>query len=427
MSHRNQGIGCIIKKKGSNKLHIKVPLYGHPFEQTTGLDDTEENRHKVRAFLDEVIKANRDGSLVFGDAFPGASLKIREKFAALEGRSAQLTPADITFGRFMDDIGYSFINKFVSGTMQDDYKAVLNARNLPFWSDKSFADINVHTVEQFATTLVKKDGGLLSKTTVTKVTSVMRKMINYAYLKYGWGTFKDPFKILKDILPCADAKESVRVLRFSEYKSILEAASISAQWYKPIIELMVLTGMIPSEIAALQHTDVTSKHISIHSSISRGRKKKGGKRAARTRNIKITDAIRRVIDELKLRKTPHLVTMEDGSVFNEHSFRTKVWKPKLVGALSGYDVPYCTRHTFIGWSLLLEIPEYVLTGLSGHSSKRMIFDVYGKYTDDLVDDYQDIKEYFGNDFCKVYNCKSSLGITPIDVNLKHPYSNRFFL
>jgi integrase len=34
----------------------------------------------------------------------------------------------------------------------------------------------------------------------------------------------------------------------------------------------------------------------------------------------------------------------------------------------------------------------------GHSSKKMIYDVYGDYVEGLEDDYSRILEYFGKDF-----------------------------
>ena len=39
-----------------------------------------------------------------------------------------------------------------------------------------------------------------------------------------------------------------------------------------------------------------------------------------------------------------------------------------------------------------------LVNLMGHSSKQMVYQVYGEYVEDLEDDVDDIIAYFGKDF-----------------------------
>jgi integrase len=39
-----------------------------------------------------------------------------------------------------------------------------------------------------------------------------------------------------------------------------------------------------------------------------------------------------------------------------------------------------------------------LVNLMGHSSKQMVYQVYGEYVEDLEDDVEDIIVYFGKDF-----------------------------
>ena len=39
-----------------------------------------------------------------------------------------------------------------------------------------------------------------------------------------------------------------------------------------------------------------------------------------------------------------------------------------------------------------------LVNLMGHSSKQMVYQVYGDYVEDLEDDVDDIIRYFGVDF-----------------------------
>jgi len=73
-------------------------------------------------------------------------------------------------------------------------------------------------------------------------------------------------------------------------------------------------------------------------------------------------------------------------------------------------VPYITRHTFATWSLTLRMDPNKLVNLMGHSSKKMIYEVYGKYVEGLETDAGKILEYFGNDF-KSLQTKKALAFT----------------
>ncbi|MDD2899608.1 MAG: histidine kinase dimerization/phospho-acceptor domain-containing protein [Desulfuromonadaceae bacterium] len=60
--------------------------------------------------------------------------------------------------------------------------------------------------------------------------------------------------------------------------------------------------------------------------------------------------------------------------------------------------PYTTRHTFVAWSLCIRQDLNKLVDLMGHSSKRIIYEVYGKYVKGLEEDQRLILEYFGKDY-----------------------------
>ena len=64
-------------------------------------------------------------------------------------------------------------------------------------------------------------------------------------------------------------------------------------------------------------------------------------------------------------------------------------------------VPYTTRHSFAAWALTLRMDPNRLVRLMGHSSKKMVYEVYGNYVDGLEKDTGLISDYFGCDFGKV--------------------------
>lgn len=123
------------------------------------------------------------------------------------------------------------------------------------------------------------------------------------------------------------------------------------------------------------------------------------KTAYRERRIPITSEIKAILkDALACRQGNRLFTMADGKVFTAEKFQRRVWKKALENAAVRYRKPYTTRHSFAAWALTLGIDPNRLVHLMGHSSKRMVFEVYGRYVEGLEEDQEAILAYFGSDF-----------------------------
>ena len=90
--------------------------------------------------------------------------------------------------------------------------------------------------------------------------------------------------------------------------------------------------------------------------------------------------------------------MKSGLNFDIDSFRKNPWASAFKKAGIAYKVPYAMRHSFAAWALTLRMDPNKLVKLMGHSSKKMIYDVYGNYVDGLEEDAGKILEYFGKDF-----------------------------
>jgi integrase len=52
----------------------------------------------------------------------------------------------------------------------------------------------------------------------------------------------------------------------------------------------------------------------------------------------------------------------------------------------------------MNWSLCISLDKNRLVDLTGHASKKMIYETYGKYVKGLEKDKQLVLDYFGNDF-----------------------------
>ena len=207
----------------------------------------------------------------------------------------------------------------------------------------------------------------------------------------------DPFSYLrkKKIVPRRTKNQPV-VLRFLQFMKLLEKID---PYYRLHTEVMVVTGMIGSELAGLRKCDVTEKYLFIRNSIVRNQEKEELKTENRNRKILITRKIRKLL-AIAIERTEgdYLFTMKRGRHFDVDSFRKNAWTAAMKDAGIVYQKPYVLRHSFAAWSLTIGIDKNKLVALMGHASKAMVYEVYGNYVEDLEKDAGLILDYFGKDY-----------------------------
>jgi len=282
---------------------------------------------------------------------------------------------------------------------------LIHTKILPHFKNVSFYQITSTTVFKFTETLLctrgENKGKPLSTARKVNILIPLRAIWNDACDHYRW-VLKSPFDNLRKRLPKTEKKEH-KVIRFDEWLRFLEHLE---EYYRPIAEVMILTGMIPSEMGGLRKEDIEGDYINVKSSYVLGEDKKSLKTAFRKRQVFITRAIRERLDTILNRSSsPHVFTMEDGKRFNSSRF-CKVWKK---GVDAGGITPvtsYSARHSFAAWSLIIGINPLRLVKLMGHASKQMVYEVYGNYVEGLEEDGERIFEYFGKDFVFTQKSKS---------------------
>ena len=175
-------------------------------------------------------------------------------------------------------------------------------------------------------------------------------------------------------------------------------------YYRNVAEIMVMTGLIGSEIAGLRRQDIQGDYIHVQNSIVKGHEKADLKTEFRQRKLPITKALRERLDiALSLSTGDHFLSMKSGRTFDVDSFRKNPWTSALDKAGIPYKVPYATRHTFAAWALTVGLSPNKLVRLMGHSSKKMVYEVYCNYVEGLETDAGRILDYFGKDFIGLSN------------------------
>lgn len=388
--------GSIKRRSDSNKLYIDFYYFGHRITRSTELDDTPSNEHKVRDFLDRIGERIEKGTFKFVEAFPGASRKEKAFFTNLEGREFRPEPHNVLFGDYAKEWMKTIFPSVVSPTKQRDYQEALR-RLMPYFRNMTFHQITGQEVLKFTDSLKwktgKNKGKPVSRARKINLLIPLRTIWNDACDHYRW-VIKSPFDGLHKKLPKTEKKER-QALRFNDWLLFLDNLY---EHYRPIAELMILTGMIVSELAALTTESIQGDYLKLTSSYVLKNEKASMKTAFRRRNIFITEAIKQRLDVLTTRATTaYLVTSQRGTRLHSTDF-AKVWKQAVDKAGITPMTSYTARHSFAAWSLTIGINPLRLVQLMGHASKQMVYEVYGNYVEGLEEDAPAILNYFGRDF-----------------------------
>ena len=396
-------LGSVTRKPGSNKLYVDFRYFGKRIVKSVGLSDTPKNRESVRNFLDQVMRAIEDGTFRFADAFPGASPKELAFFAQREGWDYKPEPQEVLIGKYIQVWLTKIWTNFESETKKRDFKSAVDDWILPFFEDKTFFQFTKVELKQFVATLKHRSGPRagenLSRSRCNNILLPLKAIWEDAVDEFRWN-LPDPFRRLYKILPKKRPRREFqnkrRVFRFDELMVLLD--NIKSPYRLPT-EFMLRTGAIGSELAGLRKGDIVGDYIYFRNSIVRGKEKTELKTEYRLREFPIGRELRKVLDgAIAQAEGEYVFLTSTGLNFAEGTYRKNGWTPALKRAGLEYCVPYSLRHTFAAWCLAIGMYPNRLVDLMGHGSKKMVYEVYGPYTEGLEDDAEKILSFFGPDF-----------------------------
>lgn len=395
--------GSVKRRRGSRLLYVAFSYYGRRVEKSTGLEDTPRNRRKARAFLDKIFDNIERGTFVFAEAFPGASEEEKASFARLEGQDHRPEPQGVAFGDYLDRWIVEVLDADPSSGKRHDYRNIIDCHVRPRFGEMTFHQITGVEVVKFVRDLGQrrgKSGGKLSSSRVRNILIPLRIVWEDACDENRW-ELPDPFQHLKRrnrggrLIP-KRRKNPPEVFRFSEWEAVMEAID---PFYRPVAELMVMTGLINSEVAGLRVEDIQGDRLLIRNSVVRGEEKSELKTEYRRRQLPIGQALRTRLETLRARtRGEHLVTMKNGRPFHPIRFRNGVWVKVFKRAGVPYRRPYAMRHTFASWAFIVGVHPSRVVALMGHGSKQMVYEVYAPYAEGIEGDIAPIRGYLGLDF-----------------------------
>ncbi len=392
----------VIRKPGSNKLYLELYPNGVREQISSRMDDTPENEQILIGWIKKQRKKIDEGTFCFADAFPTASKKKKMFHAMLEGKVFRDDPSKLMFVAYTEDwMDRSFDN--YSLTNAEDYKGIINYWLKPFFKHLSFDDITAITLKEFIKKLKhkkgKRKGQWLSVSRRDKILGVFSDIWADAVEEYMWERPNPTMflkKFLKEDRKKRPEKEKAQVLRIDDWFKIEDTIF---PYYKPMIGLMIRTGMSQSEISGLKKSAIRDGYLHIEYAIVRNREKDQLKSKYRKRRLPLTKEMKKCLDQAAyLSDSEFFFRNTKGSIIRPNHFSEGPWSIALKRAGVAYVKPYTMRHSFAAWSLALRMDPNRLANLMGHGTKKMVYETYGSYVEGLETDTDKIRAYFGNDF-----------------------------
>ena len=258
----------MARKPGSEKLYVDFYYMGRRIVKSTGMNDTPGNRKKAIKWLEHQIQKIEAGTFRFSEAFPGASQKEKEVFAKQEGWDFRPEAHDILFRTYVEGWKKKMLVESESIGKRRDFTQIVDDWLLPHLGDKTFHQITGVTVKDLIGKMVwrsgPKKGEKLSVSRRRNILIPLKAIWEDACEEYRW-ELPDPIKFAKKILPNRKPHKP-KVWRFDEWMRFLDCLN---PFYRPVAEIMIMTGMIGSEIAGLRRQDVSVDEIQVRNSIVR--------------------------------------------------------------------------------------------------------------------------------------------------------------
>lgn len=432
--HRKPEFGGLYITGGSKFIYISMNYYKQRLRFPTDLEDTAKNWDELCSFMAQVGQKIKNRTFVFAKTFYWLDEATKAHFTALEGNDYKPEPEHVLFGDYCREWMDIKIPKFSTVTKQRDYREALNSRVIPYFDKKAFSAITSTVLETFIDDMKRSKGGnkQLSAKRIKNIIGPMSKVWQTACNDYNWN-LRDPFSTISckyEDLKDRAIQEKERELALREDDELVSTRDVFLlkEWqcllscidphYHPVMELLLM-GLIGSELEALQKRHVKEKALQVRCAVVRDKDGKAYlkfklKNWHRKRELPLTSRLRGLIDQaasasnssrllrfedgIELPANTFLLTMKDGRPFNYDSFRKTVWDKAIKQTGLDARVPYAARHTLVQWALLIGVNKGRLVDLMGHSTKKMIDEVYGTYRKGLVEEQQMILDYLGEDF-----------------------------
>ncbi|EAS44685.1 site-specific integrase [Photobacterium profundum] len=361
-----------IRVRPNGVIQYDLCVYGVRFRETSGLSATPYNLKKTKAVLKRLNAELALGSFDYKDFFPDS--KKVEKFQLLKRAKnpALSTPYFDTFSQeWLARQTHEWKNSYRINVI-----SILKNYLLPAFGDKIMNTItfkDVQTLRSQLCELTKKDGS--RKLSNKRINIILVPLISLLHIAADEHDFPYPLERLK---PLREEASDPNPMTQDEVNSFL--ATVAPQW-RDYYLIRFHTGMRSCEVHGLMKDCVDFTHDLIrvrrnwvNGELTDVKTPKSNREIVMTATVKA--ALQRAVEKTN---GQFVFTHPKGFPLDTRYVNKYLWYPTLIKANLAKRRPYETRHTAAVLHLAAhENPLYV-SRLLGHSSTRMLYEVYAPY------------------------------------------------
>ncbi len=354
-------------------------------EQTT-LPDTSDNRRKVQALLNRVLKEIAQGSFNYAACFPTS--QRAERFGALPSMAPKpkVAPTAEAKGPTFEAFSVTWRTEMTPQWRRLhrlSVDAIFDAHLLPAFGDRTLSSITKADVLAFRAELAKlpgRTGKTLSPASINKAVGILRQCLTEAAERFG---LPDVFKGVKRLKA---RRPDVQPFSLDEVEKIRKNIRSDFRNY---VMVRFFTGMRTGEINGLKwkYVDFEKELILVRETFSAGEAEENAKTETSLRDIPMLPMVKEALQQQLSTRNPdsdYVFVTRDGNPIDAHNFANRIWYPLLRYLELDKRRPYQTRHTTATLMLASgENPEWIAK-LMGHTNTQMLFTVYSRFVPNLT-------------------------------------------
>lgn len=366
-------------KTRANVLYIDFRYKGVRCREKTKFGDTAENRKLLAPIVKKLDACITLDTLNYADFFP-KSKKV-QLFDDLEKRKSICVSSSPLFKDFAE-VWYSEKEVEWKNSQKLKIQDVLKRHLNPAFGSLPLNLIKKSDLLEFRASLAKvkrrnnKVG--LSPARINLIMTPLRMILNEAADRYE---FVSPFRNIK---PVKIPKTEVKPFSLEEVWRFIEHVRPDYQDY---YKVRFFTGMRTSEIHGLpwKNVDFQRREIVVNQALV-DKKIESTKTMGSNRVIQMNSIVYDALESQQTRTGKFVFVFATGlgNPLDYNNISKRIWFPTLKRLGLEKRRPYETRHTAATlWLASGEAPEWIARQM-GHSTTKMLFQVYSRYVPNLT-------------------------------------------
>lgn len=372
--------GSIRARKGQETLFFDFRYHGKRCREYSQLKDNKTNRTKMQRVMDRIEAEIKLGTFIYSHYFPNSPNANKFDEQDNKSRYDQFSDQTPLFEEFVEDW---FLENEVrwKRSYKENVEHIISRYLKSEFGNKKVSYITKAEILKFRASLAKVKNGNktgLSADRINHIITILRMILTDAADRFNFNNPAQNIKALKV------QKSDVEPFSLEEVNQILKNCR---EDFKDYFLIRFFTGMRTGEIDGLKwkFVDFKNRLIIIRETIVNGREETG-KTIESARDIQMStpvyEAFKRQFE--KTGKVKWVFTNNVGEPLDHRNVTKRIWYPLLETCKLERRRPYQTRHTAATlWLASGETPEWIARQM-GHSTTKMLFQVYSRYVPNLT-------------------------------------------